>query len=73
MKIEHGNWRVRRNCCITGFCAECHEKGPLGKPQARTIQADGYSEKYARWIAANWSDYNAFAEPMPGSATQENG
>lgn len=64
MKLERGNWQVRRNCCRTGYCFECHELGTLGKPQPRTIQADGYSEEYAKWVAANWRDYQAIAEPM---------
>ena len=65
MKQQKGNWRVRRNCCISGYCVECHNLGTRGRPQPRTIQADGYSEEYAKWVASNWSSYKAVAEPMP--------
>lgn len=66
MKREKGNWQVRRNCCTSGYCHECHEHGTLGKPQPRVVQADGYSQDYATWVAGNWCDYKAQAEPMPG-------
>ena len=58
MKREKGNWAVVRNCCLSGNCACCHGITPYGKP-LRIVQADGYSKKYAEYVAKNWALYGA--------------
>ena len=59
MKYEKGNWRVVRNCCTSGLCIIC--KGRRQRP-TRIVQADGYSKRYAQWVASNWQSYKAIAE-----------
>lgn len=61
MKYEKGDWQVRRNCCTSGTCAHCN--GARIRP-LQTIQAAGYSEAYAKFVAKNWQSYKAVAEPM---------
>jgi len=64
MKSELGYWRVMRDCCRSGNCFRC--QGALtGKGAVRIVQAQGYSEAYARHVARNWGEYKAVAEPMP--------
>jgi hypothetical protein len=62
MKFERGKWRVARNCCTSGMCIKCrgHKQRPI-----QIVQADGYSKRYAQWVASNWQSYKAAAEPMP--------
>jgi hypothetical protein len=60
VKFTRGNWKVVRNCCTSGLCCGC--RGQKKRP-ARVVQADGYSEEYARFVAANWQTYKAEAVP----------
>lgn len=64
-KIPHekGDWQVSRNCCTSGNCFAC-QGATTGKGCIRVVHANNYSERYARYVAANWSDYYATAEPM---------
>lgn len=68
MKYQHGNWRVMRNCCTSGNCSHCRGRPRVGIP-VRIVQANGYSEAYARHVATTgWARYAATAELMPGHA-----
>lgn len=67
MKHERGNWQVLRNCCRSGNCVVCHNVTPLGTP-TRVVQANGYSQAYAEFVADMWSDYGAVAGPMEPDA-----
>jgi hypothetical protein len=58
MKSEKGTWAVTRTCCISGSCMTC--RGSKTRP-VRIIQGAGYSEAYAKFIAENWSSYQAKA------------
>lgn len=60
--MEKGRWQVVRNCCSSGLCFTC--QGSVKRPM-RIVHATGYSERYAKTVAANWRDYKASAEPMP--------
>lgn len=63
MKVEKGNWHVMRDCHSGGgVCFRC--RGTLVKTPIRIEQGRGYSESYAKFVAQNWSNYNAKAEPM---------
>ena len=63
MRYEAGNWQVTRNCCRSGNCFLC--RGALtGKGCVRMLQADGYSQAYAEYVARNWDAYKATAEPI---------
>lgn len=61
MKYQKGNWQVIRNCCTSGMCITC--KGKKDRP-IKIVQADGYSEKYAKFVAYNWQSYKAEATSM---------
>ena len=63
VKWERGGWQVVRNCCTSGNCATC-VGAMTGKGAKRIVQADGYSEAYAKYVAKNWASYKAVAEPM---------
>lgn len=59
---EKGDWQVVRNCCTSGSCIKCRG---LAKRPNRIVHADGYSERYAKFVASNWHSYKAEAEKMP--------
>lgn len=63
MKYEVGEWKVTRRCCTSGNCACCRGVTPLNT-SVRVEQGAGYSEAYAKFVAANWKRYEASAEPM---------
>ena len=60
MKVEKGNWQVVRNCCTSGMCITCrgHKERPI-----RIVHAEGYSKRYAEWVADNWKTYKATFDP----------
>lgn len=55
--FERGNWKVLRDCCASGTCSEC---ASIGKP-IRVTQVEGVSQRFAEWVASNWSQMNARA------------
>jgi len=63
---QAGRWRVMRFCCTSGLCVDCHQRGNHGDKAKRKqlIHTDRVSEDWAKYVAANWHDYGATAEPM---------
>ncbi len=61
--FKKGSFKVVRDCCHVGNCIICIGVTPLGVP-TRIVQGDGYSKKYADYVAAGWKQYNAVVERM---------
>jgi mono/diheme cytochrome c family protein len=61
LRQEKGSWLVERDCCTSGNCATCHGVTPFGKP-LRIVHGSGWSERYAKQVAHNWTQYNAVAK-----------
>jgi hypothetical protein len=53
--MSSGNWRIEANCCLT-MCDKC-----LGKEKVRIVVSDNNSEKYARFVASKFAEYQAKA------------
>lgn len=54
-------WAVIRQCCVSGYCTDCHKFGRRGKPVVCVVQMDGLAKASAEFVARNWSQYNARA------------
>jgi len=56
------NWQVTRNCCTSGQCVECHQRG-TPRP-ARIVHAANVTKAYADQCVVGWAAYKAVAAPM---------
>ncbi len=53
--MQSGDWRIEANCCLT-MCEKCN-----GKEKVRVVVSEKNSEKYARFIASKFVQYQAKA------------
>lgn len=57
-------YTIKRLCCRSGLCIDCHKRGNHGDTSKRVmvVQADGLSKKMAEKYLAGWRDYGAVME-----------
>jgi hypothetical protein len=63
MDNETKDWQVTRNCCTSGQCVECHQRG-TPRP-ARIVHADRLTKAAAQAMVVGWRAYDPQASQMP--------
>jgi hypothetical protein len=53
--MQQGDWRIEANCCLV-MCDKCR-----GGPKVRVVVSDNNSEKYAKFVASKFAEYQAKA------------
>ena len=53
--MQNGDWRIEANCCVR-MCDKCR-----GKEKVRVVVSENNSEKYARFVASKFQEYQAKA------------
>lgn len=62
--LEPGkDWKVERDCCLSGNCNVCYHVTALGIP-VKIVQIDRINEGMAKSIANKWKSYRAVAVKM---------